>query len=82
MATTTIRVPTQVHLELRRISKAKGISLQEATVQAVEAYRRQQLLEAANAAYETLRTDSKAAEKYDDDPPGWDATLADDLEAY
>lgn len=82
MATTTIRVPTEVHSELQRISKEKGISIQEATTQAVETYRRQQLLDAANAAYEILRRDPEASKAYDNDPLDWDNTLSDDIEDY
>jgi len=47
---------------------------------ALEQYRRQQLLEATNAAYAALRTDAEAWADLERERSDWDQTLADGLE--
>ncbi|MGL4610693.1 MAG: toxin-antitoxin system protein [Trueperaceae bacterium] len=77
--TTTIRVSTETRNTLNSLAKKKGISVQDAAREAVETYRRQQLLEVANAAYAKLRSNPKDAKAFDDETKLWDATLADGL---
>jgi predicted DNA-binding protein len=79
IVTTTIRVSTETRDTLNQLAKRKGISLQNAVREAVETYRRQQLLEAANAAYAKLRANPKASKDFDDETKLWDVTLADGL---
>jgi predicted DNA-binding protein len=78
--TTTIRVSTDTRDTLNVLAKKKGISMQDAAREAVETYRRQQLLEAANLAYAKLRADPKASKAFDDETKLWDAALADGLD--
>jgi predicted DNA-binding protein len=78
--TTTIRVSTDTRDTLNVLAKKKGISMQDAAREAVETYRRQQLLEAANVAYAKLRANPKASKAFDDETKLWDTTLADGLD--
>jgi hypothetical protein len=54
--------------------------MQSVLEQALEHYRRQQLLEATNAAYATLQTDEVAWADLERERREWDQTLADGLE--
>jgi hypothetical protein len=65
---------------LERISQEKGISLEEATKQAVEMYWCRERLEAANVAYAKLRMNPESSRGFDDETKLWDGTLADGLE--
>ena len=47
---------------------------------AVEAYRRQRILDLSNAAYAALRADPRAWQDLLDERAAWDVTLADGLE--
>jgi predicted DNA-binding protein len=78
--TTTIRVSTETRNTLNSLAKKRGISMQDAAQEAVETYRRQQLLETANTAYAKLRANPKASKDFDDETKLWDATLADGLD--
>ena len=55
MATTTIRISLSAHDVLQELAETSGSSMQAVLEQAIEQYRRQQLLEATNAAYAALR---------------------------
>ncbi len=78
--TTTIRVNQETRNTISQLAKKRGISMQEAVHEAVEVYRRQQLLEVANTAYAKMRADPKASKDFDDETRLWDATLADGLD--
>jgi len=54
--------------------------MQSVLEQALEQYRRQQLLEATNAAYAALHTDAEAWTDLERERSDWDQTLADGLE--
>jgi len=54
--------------------------MQTVLEQALEHYRRQQLLAATNAAYMALQTDPAAWEDLEHERMEWDQTLADGLE--
>jgi hypothetical protein len=54
--------------------------MQTVLEQVLEQYRRQQLLEATNAAYAALRADAAAWADLEDERQGWDQTLVDGLE--
>jgi len=62
---TTIRVTNQARDTVREIAEITGKRQQEVVGEAVEAYRRQVLLETANEAYADLRSNKE----------GWQAEL-------
>lgn len=80
MTTTTIRVSTKTRDTLHALARTAGLSMQQVLEQALEVYRRQQLLEATNAAYEALRRDPASWHEFEQERRDWDATLADGLE--
>ena len=74
---TTIRVTNHARDAVREIAEITGMHQQEVVDQAVEAYRRQVLLEKANQAYAALRSNGKAWQAELKEREAWDATLAD-----
>jgi predicted transcriptional regulator len=80
MATTTIRVSLRARDLLQELAHASGSSMQAVLEQALEQYRRQQLLEATNAAYAALRANPEAWANLEQERLGWDQTRADGLE--
>jgi len=74
---TTIRVTSHARDTVREISQITGKRQQEVVDEAVEAYRRQILLDKANTAYAALRSDGSAWEAETKEREAWDATLAD-----
>ena len=81
MSTTTIRVSTQTRDLLQLLAQRSGGSMQSVLEQALEQYRRQQLLEAGNTAYAELRSDEDSWADLERDRRAWDSTLADGLES-
>jgi predicted transcriptional regulator len=79
-STTTIRVAMQTRDLLQELAQRSGVSMQSILEDALEAYRRQQLLEATNAAYAALHTDEEAWAELEHERHVWDHTLADGLE--
>lgn len=79
--TTTIRVSRRTRDTLRELSHTSGYSLQQVLEEALGLYQRQQLLEAANAAYAALREDVDAWHELESERAAWDATLTDGLES-
>jgi predicted transcriptional regulator len=80
MSTTTIRVSTHTRQLLQELARQSGASMQSVLERALEQYRRQQLLEATNAAYATLQADPAAWAELERERADWDKTLADGLE--
>jgi hypothetical protein len=80
MATTTIRVSLRARDLLQELAHASGSSMQVVLEQALEQYRRKQLLEATNAAYATLRANPVAWANLEQERLAWEQTLTDDLE--
>jgi predicted transcriptional regulator len=78
--TTTIRVSTRTRDLLQELAQRSGGSMQSVLEQALEQYRRQKLLEAANDAYADLQTDEAAWAELEREREEWDSTLADGLE--
>ncbi len=62
----TVRIDPKTHAALKKIARAKHLSLTEALAQAVEAYRRQVFLQAMKAGYAALH----------DSPGDWHEELA------
>lgn len=74
---TTIRVTSQARDTVRELSQITGKRQQEVVDEAVEAYRRQVLLDKANTAYAALRSDSKPWDDELEERAAWDTTLTD-----
>jgi predicted DNA-binding protein len=74
---TTIRVTSRARDTVRELSQITGKRQQEVVDEAVEAYRREVLLEKANSAYAALRSDSTEWDKELEERAAWDTTLTD-----
>jgi hypothetical protein len=66
MATANVRLSRSAHQALRELAKQERTTIQAAAERAIENYRRQRFLEAANRTYAALRND----------PDAWRETLA------
>jgi predicted transcriptional regulator len=80
MATTTIRVSLHARDLLQELAQTSGSSMQAVLEQALEQYRRQQLLEATNAAYAALQAAPEAWADLERERLAWQQTLADSSE--
>ena len=80
MTTTTIRVSLRTRDLLQELAQTAGSSMQAVLEQALEQYRRQQLLDATNAAYATLRAKPEAWTNLEQERLTWEQTLTDGLE--
>jgi predicted transcriptional regulator len=80
MATTTIRVSLRARDLLQKLAQTSGSSMQAVLEQALEQYRRQQLLEATNAAYAALRAAPEAWANLEQERLAWEQTRAESLE--
>ena len=78
--TTTIRVSTKTRDLLHDLARDAGVPMHEIVEQALEQYRRQQLLAATNTAYAALRNDPQATQEWQAEQNAWDVTIADGLE--
>ncbi len=74
-----MRVSYETRAMVDELAKQLGLPLQTVVAQAVEAYRRQLIIEEANAAYARLRADSDAARIFDDEHAVFEAALGDGL---
>jgi predicted transcriptional regulator len=79
MASTTVRIQESTHATLRELAAASGRSLQDVLAEAVDLYRRKQLLDETNAAYARLRASSPGWEEELAKRRAWEATLTDGL---
>ena len=80
MASTTVRIREETREALRQLANEVGEPMQEVLAKAVEAYRRQRILESTNAAYAALRADPEAWQSMEQERREWEATLANGLE--
>jgi hypothetical protein len=80
MITTTIRVSTRTRDLLQELAHRSGVSMQSVLEQALEQYRRQQLLEATNVAYAALQADPDPWAEMERERTDLDQTMADGLE--
>ncbi len=79
--TSTVTIANTSYKILAEISATSGKSIQAVLEQAIEQYRRQQFLEAANQAYIALRNNnSEAWQEELEERSAWDITLQDGLE--
>ena len=74
---TTIRVTSQARDTLRQLAQITGKPQQDVVNEAVEAYRRQILLDRTNTAYAALRSDARSWEAELQERQAWDTTLGD-----
>ena len=79
METVTVRINKKTHQMLREIAGREDQPMQAVIEAALEAYRRRQLLEDANAAYARQKADPKAWGRVQKERIAWDATLSDGL---
>jgi predicted transcriptional regulator len=77
---TTIRVSEKTRDTVHDLARSIGVPMAEIVERAIEQYRRQQILDAANAQYAALRADPEAWAEIEAERAIWDATLADGLE--
>ncbi len=79
MATTTIRVTSESRDKVRILSEKTGLKQQEVIDQAVEAFRRQVFLDAANSAFADLNSNKATAMVENAERQEWKDTLNDGL---
>jgi hypothetical protein len=79
LATTTIRVSGKTRETLRALAHESGKPMQDVLDDAIELYRRQRIIEQANAAYAELRADPQAWQEELEERAAWEATLGDEL---
>lgn len=77
--TTMMRVPLQAHATLQRLAEEEATTMQDVLLRAVEAYRREKIFQAADAAYAALRADPQAWREEQEERVAWDAMLMDGL---
>ncbi len=80
MASGTVRISAAVHEKLKLLAAESRTSLARTLETAVDALRRQRLLEETNRAYAALKTDPKRWADEEAERAAWDATLLDGIE--
>ena len=80
-ASTTIRIPTEMHEELRGFAAEGNSTLTGVLVEALELYRRERFVARVNAGYSLLREETVAWKDHLAERNAWDATLEDGLPA-
>jgi hypothetical protein len=76
----TMRIGEKTRAVVKELAQQRGVAMQEIIDEAVELYRRRQILEAGNAAYAALRADPDEWQEYVSECEEWDVTLMDGLE--
>ncbi|HET6878552.1 MAG TPA: hypothetical protein VFI31_00170 [Pirellulales bacterium] len=77
MATVTVPISEASHKILLELASRGGQPIGKIIDQAIEEFRRQRLLDEANAAYLALRRDEQAWREEAAERRDWEATLAD-----
>lgn len=80
MATVSVPISESSHRILLELASRGGEPIGQIAEKAIEEYRRQQLLDEANAAYSALRRDEAAWQAELSERREWDCTLADGLD--
>lgn len=78
--TANVRISPRAHQLLRQLAEEEQQSMQAILDRALERYRRENFLRAANADFEALRCDPKAWKDELQERELWERTLADGLE--
>lgn len=81
MDTTTVRIEERTQQTLKALAVDSGQSMQEVLARAIEAYRRQRIIEKTNVAYAELRENTAAWQDQQRERAEWDVTLSDGLAA-
>ena len=76
-ASTTIRIPTEMHEELRGFAQEENSTLTGVLVEALELYRRERFVARVNAGYSLLREETAAWKGHLAEREAWDSTLED-----
>jgi predicted transcriptional regulator len=76
-ASTTIRIPTAMHEELRGFAEEEHSTLTGVLVEALELYRRERFVARVNAGYSLLREETAAWKDHLAEREAWDSTLED-----
>ena len=76
-ASTTIRIPTEMHEELRGFAEEEHSTLTGVLVEALELYRRERFVARVNAGYSLLREETAAWKDHLAEREAWDSTLED-----
>lgn len=79
MSGTTMPIKEETRIALEELAEQMDASVQDVLAKAVDAFWRQHILEAHNAAYATLRADPHAWQEELDERRAWDVTLGDGL---
>lgn len=79
MDTTTVRIDVQTRGMLRKLAEQMGEPIHITLANAVEAYRRQQILTRTNEAYAAFRANADLWQEEEEERAAWDATLSDGL---
>ncbi len=80
MASATVKLDAKTYAKLRETATETGESMIAVLAKAVENYRRQIFLEALNADFAALRSDTRAWKEELAERAVWDNALADGLE--
>ena len=80
MAGVVVKVSERTRDTLRRLAEDEHRSMQDVLARAVEAYRRQRILDQTNEAYAHLRANQATWDEIQEERAAWDATLADGLD--
>jgi hypothetical protein len=80
MTSVTVPISEASHKILLEMASRAGEPIGNIADKAIEEYRRQRLLDEANAAYSALRADTNAWQEELAERQAWDATLGDGLE--
>lgn len=75
-----VRVSDKTHSTLQTLAREVGAPIGEVVDQAVELYRRQRIIDQANALYAELRADPQAWADVQAEREDWGQTLADGLD--
>lgn len=76
-ASTTIRIPVELHEELREFAEEGHSTLTGVLVEALSLYRRERFVARVNEGYSRLREETAAWNADRADRDAWDATLED-----
>lgn len=76
----TVRLTDSSHRALRDLADIEKAPLQTVLERAIENYRRQRFLEAANRTYAALRNDPAAWKQEQEERNTWDRAVADGLD--
>lgn len=82
MATTSIRVRTDVQETLKSISDTQHQSIGDIVADLVQRYKADEFWKAAEAGYAQLRADPAAWSAWKEETAAWDTTLTDGLDEW